>query len=78
MNAVKQMNRHRRVRHLVRQQGWIPVDAELNDFLYWDMRRWCEQMFAPNDWDGSLRGYTGVKFVFKNHKDAMLFTMRWI
>ena len=54
------------------------MDAELNDFLYWDMRRWCEQMFGSNDWDGSLRGHTGVKFAFKNHKDAMLFTMRWI
>jgi len=72
------LNRHRRVRNLVRQHNWTPVDAELNDVLYWDMRRWCEKMFEPDTWDGSLHGPNGVKFVFKNPRDAMLFTMRWV
>lgn len=72
------MNRHRRVRHLVRRLQWVAVDVELNDLLYWDLRKWCENTFQPGTWDGSLRGHDGVKFVFEKESDAMLFKLRWM
>jgi hypothetical protein len=72
------MNRHRRVRNLVREHKWTPVDVNLDDLLYWDMRRWCEKTFDADTWDGSLRGLNGVKFVFARESDAMLFKLRWL
>ena len=72
------MNRHRRVRNLVREHKWVPVNVELNNLLYWDLRRWCEQTFEADTWDGSLHGNTGVKFVFAREADAMLFKLRWL
>lgn len=74
------MNKHRRVRNLIREHKWTPVDTPLNDILYWDIVRWCERTFEEGTWAGSLKGARGesTKFAFQNESDAMLFTMRWL
>ncbi len=74
------MNKHRRVRNLIREHNWVPVEISLNDRLYWDIVKWCERTFEDGTWAGSLKGAQGenTKFAFLNDSDAMLFKLRWM
>jgi hypothetical protein len=71
----------KRIRTLIRKEGWHLVEKREGYEKYMEMRKWCTQTYSPGTWEGKSVGdhfESGTKkFVFKHDRDKLMFVLRW-
>lgn len=71
----------KRMRTLIRQEGWHPIETHDGLEQYMEMRKWCNTTYAKNTWQGKIIGHdfgdSTKKFIFKRESDKLMFMLRW-